>query len=180
MPNSSLRGHLHVRYYVRFCLRFDSADAILWPTRIHDRLHVYTVRFWVQFGAHEIARINGPKHSLFFHETFCDILKILRCLNLFGVFPEAFPVHHSIAPGLLFIWSPITIEARSGPNSAWLWWSNDYRYVIRGKRRNFNIFYSVRGCLHVSESAYESPYDSVHDSLGNRIGIQFFFCHPLQ
>jgi hypothetical protein len=38
----------------------------------------------------------------------------------------------------------------------------------------------LRGRLHVSESAYESPYDSVHDSLGNRIGIQFFFCHPLQ
>jgi hypothetical protein len=32
----------------------------------------------------------------------------------------------------------------------------------------------------VYESAYESPYDSVHDLLGNRIGIQFFFCHPLQ
>jgi hypothetical protein len=27
---------------------------------------------------------------------------------------------------------------------------------------------------------YKSPYDSVHDSLGNRIGIQLFFCHPLQ
>jgi hypothetical protein len=36
-----------------------------------------------------------------------------------------------------------------------------------------------RGCLHVSESAYESPYNSVHDSLGNRIEIQLFFCHPL-
>jgi hypothetical protein len=38
----------------------------------------------------------------------------------------------------------------------------------------------VRGRLHVSESAYESPYDSVHDLLANIIGIQFFFCRPLQ
>jgi hypothetical protein len=38
----------------------------------------------------------------------------------------------------------------------------------------------LRGCLHVSESAYELPYDSVHDSLGNRIGIKKKLCHPLQ
>jgi hypothetical protein len=38
----------------------------------------------------------------------------------------------------------------------------------------------LRGRLHVSESAYESPYDSVHDLYANRIGIQFFFRHPLQ
>jgi hypothetical protein len=43
---------------------------------------------------------------------------------------------------------------------------------------NFKV--CLRVCLHVSESAYELPYDSMHDSLGNRIGIQFFFCHQLQ
>jgi hypothetical protein len=41
-----------------------------------------------------------------------------------------------------------------------------------------NFSWTVRGCLHVSESPYELPYDSVHNLYANRIGIQLFFCHP--
>jgi hypothetical protein len=50
------------------------------------------------------------------------------------------------------------------------WWRRRWR---RRRRR-------LRGCLHVSESPYELPYDSVHNFYANRIGIQLFFCHPLQ
>jgi hypothetical protein len=39
---------------------------------------------------------------------------------------------------------------------------------------------TLRVCLHVSESPYESLYDSMHDFYANIIGIQLFFCHPLQ
>ena len=39
---------------------------------------------------------------------------------------------------------------------------------------------SLRGRLHVSESAYESPYDSAHDLHTKGLGFQFPIIHSLQ
>jgi hypothetical protein len=69
--------------------------------------------------------------------------------------------------------------------------TNDISLVKRRLHSRFLVAFScarwrrsadgrVRVRLHVSESAYKSPYDSVPDLYANRIGIQFFFGHPLQ
>jgi hypothetical protein len=76
------------------------------------------------------------------------------------------------------LWAKIVVTEDKLWNEKYMG-SINFEELFHGLFSNF-IEICLRGCQHVSDSAYESPYDSVHNLHTTGMGIQFFFCHPLQ